>query len=147
MKFGLKKQNSEDKDMFARKLVRRISRSENEIWRYEIPFVPPSNNKYIGRNNRWGYAGDKKNWESLVYVYCREKPEEPIVMSEVKLTYYFKTKIKHDPDNYSGKFILDGLVKAGIIKDDSFNNIELILIGKHDKDNPRTEIVVEEVKR
>lgn len=64
----------------------------------------------------------------------------------IKITYYFRTKTRHDPDNYSGKFILDGLVKAGVITDDSFNNINLILSGKYDKDNPRTEIEVEDLK-
>ena len=49
---------------------------------------------------------------------------------------------RHDPDNYSGKFILDGLREAGIIEDDSFSNIELQLCGSYDKENPRTEIEV-----
>ena len=50
--------------------------------------------------------------------------------------------LRRDPDNYSGKFILDGLVKAGIIADDSFSNIDLRLCGKVDKKNPRTEIEI-----
>ena len=56
------------------------------------------------------------------------------------IKYYFKTRVRHDPDNYSGKFILDGLVKAGILQDDSFNNIQLILKASVDKEKPRTEI-------
>ena len=45
-------------------------------------------------------------------------------------------------DNYSGKFILDGLVSAGIIQDDSFQCIDLRLKADYDKKNPRTEVEV-----
>ena len=40
--------------------------------------------------------------------------------------------------------ILDGLVKAGILKDDSFDCINLLLQGRYDKNNPRTEIKIQE---
>ena len=78
----------------------------------------------------------------MINLKCRPKPDKPFDKATVKITYHFRTKIRHDPDNYSGKFILDGLVKAEIIADDSFNNINLILSGKYDKDNPRTEIEI-----
>jgi len=40
--------------------------------------------------------------------------------------------------------ILDGLTAAGIIADDSFGNITLELRGEYDRENPRTEIEIEE---
>ena len=40
--------------------------------------------------------------------------------------------------------ILDGLVKAGVIVDDSFGNIELVLSAGVDKEKPRVEITVKE---
>lgn len=107
--------------------------------------IPPSNNCYIGKNKRWEYAQKKKDWATLIISECKKSkiiPEQPIKKATVKLTYYFKTRIRHDPDNYSGKFILDGLVKARVIEDDSFNNITLLLVGDYDKNNPRTEIEV-----
>ena len=110
--------------------------------KYLIDEIPPSNNKFIGRTNKWEYQEKKKHWAQLINLKCRPKPEKTFDKATVKITYYFRTKIRHDPDNYSGKFILDGLVKAGIIADDSFNNINLILSGKYDKDNPRTEIEI-----
>ena len=45
-------------------------------------------------------------------------------------------------DNYSGKMLLDGLKSAGIIEDDSFNHIELILRCGLDKADPHVEIEV-----
>ena len=38
--------------------------------------------------------------------------------------------------------ILDGLTAAGVITDDSFRCIELILKGECDRSNPRTEVEV-----
>lgn len=48
-------------------------------------------------------------------------------------------------DNYSGKFILDGLVLSGIIEDDSFDCIDLLLKGNPKMPKART--VVEITKR
>ena len=75
-------------------------------------------------------------------VYCQPKPETPSKKCVVRITYFFRTRQRHDPDNYNGKFILDGLREAGIIEDDSFKNVELQLCGSYDKENPRTEIEV-----
>ena len=110
--------------------------------KYTINEIPPSNNKFIGRTNKWEYQEKKKYWAKLISLKCRPKPEKPLEKAVVTLTYFFGNKIRRDPDNYSGKFILDGLVKAGIIADDSFGNIDLRLCGMVDKTNPRTEIEV-----
>jgi hypothetical protein len=109
---------------------------------YTIPDIPPSLNKFAGRENVWAYRADKKQWEALCTAYCRPKPSEPIKKCVVRITYFFRTRQRHDPDNYNGKFILDGLREAGIIEDDSFLNVELQLCGSYDKENPRTEIEV-----
>ena len=118
---------------------------EQKRYIYTIPDIPPSLNKYAGRENVWAYRADKKQWEALCAVYCRPKPSEPIKKCLVGITYFFRTMQRHDPDNYSGKFILDGLRKAGIIEDDSFSNVMLLLCGDYDKENPRTEIMIMEV--
>lgn len=115
---------------------------ERKRYIYTIPDVPPSLNKFAGRENVWAYRADKKQWEALCAVYCRPKPDIPIKKCVVRITYFFRTRQRHDPDNYNGKFILDGLRAAGIIEDDSFRNVELQLCGNYDKNNPRTEIEV-----
>ena len=108
--------------------------------------IPKSLNEYAGRANTWEYRQDKKDWTALVCYSCMgKKPKVPITKALVTITYFFPTKTRHDPDNYSGKFINDGLVVAGVIKDDSFGCIELRLRGDYDKANPRTEIEIEEV--
>lgn len=92
------------------------------------------------------YQEEKTKWEWLVRAAVKNKLKKPIEKAIVNITYYFPDKRRRDPDNYSGKFLLDGLTKAGIIKDDSFNNIDLILTGRVDRDNPRTVITVNEIK-
>lgn len=116
---------------------------------YIIQDVPPSNNKYMGgggRGRNFQYQKEKKRWaRKIKRAVGDNKPDTPYETSIVTLTYYFKTRHRRDPDNYSGKFLLDGLVEAGVIEDDSFNNIDLIIVGKYDKENPRTILSIQEV--
>ena len=112
--------------------------------KYVIPEIPPSNNRYIGRTNFREYQRMKSHWEELILYTCLPRPKAPIRKATVRIVYYFPDHRRRDPDNYSGKMILDGLVRAGILADDSFANIHLELEGRHDKNNRRTEIEVEE---
>ena len=113
-------------------------------YKYIIPFIPPSNNQFIGKDQKFRYQKIKKEWEQIIKLYTlKNKPYKPIKQCRLTLFYYFKDKIRRDPDNYSGKFILDGLVKSGIIYDDSFFNINLILKASVDKSNPRLEITID----
>jgi Holliday junction resolvase RusA-like endonuclease len=112
------------------------------MYKYTIPHLPKSLNHYAGRENQWAYRNEKKEWEMLVLAYCRPVPPQPLFGVVVRLTYYFPTNSRHDPDNYAGKMINDGLVRAGILLDDSFKCIQLVLHGDFDKKNPRTEIEI-----
>ena len=112
---------------------------------YIVPGIPPSNNQYAGRTNCWQYRQDKKEWKERIRLCCRPKPPSPLPRARVTLTYYFKDRRRRDPDNYSGKMLLDGLTVAGIIQDDSFTNIELVLRSGLDRDNPHVEIEVTDI--
>lgn len=111
-----------------------------------IPELPPSNNKYIGRNQRWAYQAEKQRWHWLVAAALTERPARPMERARVTITYFFPTKGRRDPDNYAGKMLLDPLVRLGVLADDSFGHVELVLVGCYDKAEPRTEIEVEEMK-
>ena len=80
----------------------------------------------------------------MIALFCRPKPPEPLEKATVRIKYYFTDRRRRDPDNYSGKMILDGLVRAGIISDDSFLCIDLQLQAVYDKGG-YTEIFIEEV--
>jgi len=115
-----------------------------------IPEIPPSNNRFMGRGTvkgqAFGYQNEKQRWEWLVKAAVKKKPKKPMEKARVRITYFFPDRKRRDPDNYSGKFLLDGLTRAGLIKDDSFSNIQLELRGECDRKNPRTEIELEELR-
>ena len=113
-------------------------------FRYSVPEIPPSNNKYIGREARWAYQAEKKRWAQLIAVYCRPKPEAPLRGVTVRITYYFADNRRRDPDNYAPKFILDGLVRCGILEDDSFQCIRLELSARFGEPEMYTEITITE---
>lgn len=79
-------------------------------------------------------------------LYRAEKPSEPFGKAEVYVHYYFGDNRRRDPDNYSGKMLLDPLVSEGVLKDDSFRVIRLFLSAETDKKRPRTEIIVNEIE-
>lgn len=111
-----------------------------------IDEIPPSNNRFIGRGNRWEYQEEKKRWEAIVRIACIGKPKKQTERAVVQIRYFFPDRRRRDPDNYSGKMILDGLVRCGVIKDDSFSCIRLELSAECSLGRPRTEIVIQEVK-
>lgn len=112
--------------------------------RYIIPAIPPSLNKFAGRENTWEYRRIKAEWIQIVDAYCRPRPKVPMEKSVVTLEYHFGDMRRRDPDNYI-KLLMDGLVKARIIKDDCFDCVELRLRqGEIDRDNPH--VVVEVVE-
>ena len=109
--------------------------------------VPPSLNRTAGRANVWEYRELKRDWTTAAYYACKaskDRPAEPFEKALVEITYYFPDLRRRDPDNYSGKFLMDGLKKAGAIKDDDFRHVRLLLDGSYDKENPRTEIKITE---
>ena len=110
--------------------------------------IPPSNNEYMGKTYNYAvYQREKQRWHWLIKSAIKqaEKPKTPMEKAIVNITYYFKNKIRRDPDNYSGKMLLDPLVREGILIDDSFDVVTLVLDGAYDKNNPRTEIEIRSV--
>lgn len=108
--------------------------------------IPPSINKFAGKENAWDYRHTKQEWTNIVYMKSKAaRLPKPFEKATVHLCYFFPDNRRHDPDNYAGKFLLDGLTKARVIKDDDFKHINLIISGDIDRENPHTEIMVQEV--
>ena len=81
-----------------------------------IPGIPPSLNQWSRMH--WAKAARlKKQWEQDVYFASyNTKPKQSIRYAKVTITFYFKDRRRRDMDNYTPKFLMDGLVKAGIIE-------------------------------
>ena len=96
--------------------------------RITLPGIPRSLNAFAGRRNIWEYREEKQHWTDLVCLLGRsQRPTKPLDKAVVTISYRFPDKRRRDPDNYNGKMLLDGLTQAGIIADDSFQHIKLIL--------------------
>ena len=117
----------------------------------EIPGELTDLNTYIKaeRTHRNEAAKIKKSETNAVMWICWSQQrgvqvEKPV---DVTIHWYVKNK-KKDPDNiaFAKKFIMDGMVKAALIPQDSQKYIksfsdEFFI----DKDNPRVEVFLEEV--
>lgn len=93
--------------------------------------LPPTLNK-LNNIHYMQRAKMKEHWCSLVAHACRDYNIQPIERASITLELYFPDKRRRDLDNYGGlgfKFAIDGLVSAGILTDDSVNEVvELRLI-------------------
>ena len=117
----------------------------------EIPGRLPSLNDIIeaakkGRGKYQPYAIMKEQYTSDIGWLAKKLPAYERV--DITITWY-EPNLRRDPDNIMAgqKFILDGLVAGGVIKDDSQRYINSI---SHqfevDRENPRVEINVEEAE-
>jgi crossover junction endodeoxyribonuclease RusA len=113
-----------------------------------IPGIPPSLNQWRNMHH-FTEAKQKKAWEDIVILEVmrqRQKPSKPIKRSVTTYTYYFPDKRRRDASNFSPKWLEDGLVKAGVLEDDSFEHVDLkVRKGGVDKRNPRVEITIEKI--
>jgi Holliday junction resolvase RusA-like endonuclease len=84
--------------------------------------------------------GDFTKWIVNKYNYENLHIEK----AKITFTYYFPTKARHDADNMTPKFFMDGLTESGMIIDDDFKHIETLIVkGGYDKENPRMEVLIE----
>ena len=112
-----------------------------------IPGEMPGMNEIIkaAKSHYGQYSKMKKANTELVTWIAKKTPKKKRVFLDI--TWYCKNK-KRDPDNIAAavKFIWDGLVEAGVIKNDGWNeNGGWANHFEVDKDNPRIEIIIKEV--
>jgi Holliday junction resolvase RusA-like endonuclease len=99
-----------------------------------------------GKGKYQPYAQMKEKYTNMVAWVAARMPKFNKI--DVAITWV-EPNMRRDPDNITAaqKFILDGLVRAGIIKDDSQKYVNSIIHRfKVDKRNPRVEVVLEEAE-
>lgn len=118
-----------------------------------IPGVLPGLNEYINaeRRNKYQAAQIKKQIEHLIISLCRTQLNGVKISNPVKIYYtWLEPNRKRDKDNiaFAKKFIQDGLVKAGVLKNDGWNEIEGFTDEFDvDKNKPRIIVDIEEVEQ
>src|SRR5699024_6365601 len=91
------------------------------------------------------YSIMKKQYTQLVKLKAMKLPK--VESADFIITWYCKDKRK-DPDNIASgvKFIMDGLVEAGVILNDGWREVNSVIhFFEIDKSNPRVEVNILEV--
>ena len=124
------------------------------MYKLVIPGELPSLNEIIalskkGTRNYQPYNQLKQQFNTLIVYQCKKQLNRlKFERISLGITWYCKNK-KQDKDNIATglKFILDGLVNAGIIENDGWKQIDGF---SHkfevDKLNPRVEIKITEIQ-
>lgn len=88
-----------------------------------LPVVPKSLNKEL-RTNRWRRNSANKRWDILIKSECRNCiPAVPLKKAKIKLIRHFYRTLDYDGLVGSMKPVVDALVSAGILKDDSWKTL------------------------
>lgn len=100
----------------------------------------------------WAKGAKLKNDETLIVALTAKAQLRGVKIIKPVLVdiSWFEQNSKRDIDNIASgvKFILDGLVQAGVLKNDSQKYV-VGLVNKFyvDKDNPRVEVKLVEIRR
>lgn len=120
-------------------------------YRLVIPGMLPGLNEYINaeRRNKYQAASMKKQAEHLVITLCRSQLKGVHIDKPVFIRYkWIEKNRRRDKSNiaFAKKFLEDGLIKAGVLDNDGWNNIvgfadEFDVDAKH----PRIIVTIQEV--
>ncbi len=110
--------------------------------KFTIPGELPTMNEIVkaSKSHYMAYSNMKKDYTALVQISASNLPK--VERADFEITWYCKDKRKDKDNIVSGqKFIFDGLVNAGVIKNDGWSEIGDV---SHkfgiDKKNPRIEV-------
>ena len=118
------------------------------ILRLIIPLTPGSLNEWqrahwaerMRIQDRW----DTEMIVALAVIGEGARLRKLLKGARVRISYYFGTNRRRDKDNYTPKVIMDCL-KGRVIVDDSSDRIDLDWEMLFSKNQPRTEILIEEL--
>lgn len=85
----------------------------------------------------------KQKWKDFIVWFIEKKGYANLHIQSCDMAFcaYYSTDRRHDVDNTVPKFILDGMVMAGLIEDDDREHVRrLTLSCDVDHEDPRTEI-------
>ena len=94
------------------------------------------------------YANEKKYLTENIALLAKSKIKKKYEKVNLTFVWYCKNKRKDKDNIIAGqKFIIDGLVQAGVIENDGWEQIGNIShFFSIDKENPRVEVIIKGVK-
>lgn len=87
----------------------------------------------------------KQKWKDFICWFIDNQGYSNLHIEKCEMEFitYYKTNRRHDIDNGTPKFLLDGFSESGFIVDDDSKHITKLTMECYvDKENPRTEITV-----
>ena len=119
--------------------------------RIVIPGLPPRDASPNARVHYMKLANVKRNQRDLMIASVLEmpsmdRPNEPLDKAHLTITFRASDKRRRDIDNLlsASKAYVDGLVAAGVIIDDSSDNLSFSLYYEKDKEHAATIFDIEE---
>lgn len=113
----------------------------------KIPYTPPNWNEYINaeRTNKYKANGIKQREKALIVYLLKGKKYEGKYPVHIVLKPHYSS-LRQDLDNFRYKGLLDGLVAAGVIKNDNLKHIQKIEITPIFDDAECVEIEIKELQ-
>ena len=122
---------------------------EKEELIIEIPYLPKSLNEIIRMKKILirKYYRECKNDTMWLIKAEKNLPKKPFKKTKMIITFMFPDNRARDLDNYIGgsKGFIDGIKRAGLIEDDSWQKLEIEFRGLLGK-KPLTYIYLKEIK-
>ena len=87
----------------------------------------------------------KQKWKDFIVWFIQTQGYANLHIEKCEMIFktFYPTNRRHDADNATPKFLIDGLVESGFIIDDDSKCITSLTLECYvDKDDPRTEIIV-----
>ena len=111
-----------------------------------IPYSPPNWNNYIAleRGNKYGANHLKQEEKRIVRLLTRGKQYTGGYPVEVIVRPHYNA-YRQDLDNFRYKGLLDGLVSAGVLKNDNLRHIQKITLEPIFDDKVGVEIEIKEI--
>lgn len=116
---------------------------------------PPIKQPYHESINTWmimrrpAMNALKGKWKNFMVWFVEREGYTNLHIDQCEMTFktYFQNHRRHDPDNSTPKFLLDGMVESGMIVDDDMEHIKMLsLICGIDTERPRTEITISKIR-
>lgn len=114
--------------------------------KFAIPYMPPNWNDYIKleRGSKYGANSLKQKEKGIVKYIMKGKRYTGNYPIEITFRPHFSSR-RQDLDNFRYKGLLDGLVSAGVIKNDNLVHIQKITIEPIFDDKQVVEIEIKEL--
>lgn len=116
---------------------------------FRVEAVPPSLNSWSRRRPQAVAAlkRDYAHWVAVGIAQARHRggwDGSRFERARVVVRYHFRDHGRRDPDNYTPKFLLDAMVSAGVLADDDFDHVALVLERGPDARPEWVEVLVSE---